>query len=410
MNAEIVAIGSELLLGQIVDSNSAWISEKLADSGINLFFKTIVGDNPDRMEQILRESFERADVVITSGGIGPTKDDLTREIVAKVTDRDVVVDEESLKEIEERFRKRGFIPTKNNDRQAMVPAGSIVVKNPNGTAPAFIVEKGNKCIIALPGVPFEMKWLVDNEIIPYLRKKYSLDETIHYKVLKTIDLGESNVDHLIGDLIENSINPTVGVLAHPGQVDVRIAAKAKSISEANELILPVKEKIVALLGENIFGEDEDTMEKCVGDLLESKKLSISTIENISGGTISEVFQIASESRFKQGIIISNEESLKNISKLTTIKLGKDDPEKYALDQAKIVKEISGSDIGLSYFGDITDDTDVENLGRGESYFAIVNDSRYDIKHVRSAGKGKPDKRRAAMHALSLVRKFTSTNL
>ena len=140
MNAEIVAIGSELLLGQIVDSNSAWISQRLAENGVNLFFKTIVGDNPERMDLILKNSLKRADIVITSGGIGPTKDDITRDIVAKVTNRKLFADQESLDDIEERFRKRGFIPTKNNDRQAMFPEGSIIIKNPNGTAPSFIVE------------------------------------------------------------------------------------------------------------------------------------------------------------------------------------------------------------------------------------------------------------------------------
>ena len=143
MNAEIVAIGSELLLGQIIDSNSAWISKRLAENGINLFYKTIVGDNPERMDYILSKSLSRADIVITCGGIGPTKDDITRDIVAKVTGKKLVPDQDSLDHINNRFRKRGMIPTKNNDRQAYFPENSIIVKNPNGTAPSFIVEKDN---------------------------------------------------------------------------------------------------------------------------------------------------------------------------------------------------------------------------------------------------------------------------
>ncbi len=410
MNAEIVAIGSELLLGQIVDSNSAWISSRLAENGINMFFKTIVGDNPSRMEHIISESFKRADIVITSGGIGPTKDDLTREVVAKVANRKVVLDQESLKEIDERFRKRGFIPTKNNDRQAMVPQGSIVIKNPNGTAPAFIVEEGNKCIISLPGVPFEMKWLIDNEIIPFLIKKYSINEIIHYKVLKTIDLGESNVDDLIGDIMESSKNPTVGVLAHPGQVDVRIAVKAKSVIEAKNLIEPVEKKITDLLGDHIFGADDVTLEGCLGILLDDKNITISTIENISGGAISEAFQSSTESNFKQGIITSNENTITNLANKANLKINSDHPKEFVLGQAKLIKELSGSDLGLAYYGKITGDKSVENLATGESYFAIVSDSGYDIKHIRSAGKGKPDKRRSVMVALGLARKFILKNL
>ena len=174
MNAEIIAIGSELLLGQIIDSNSAWIAQRLAENGINLFYKTVVGDNPERMKEIITKSIERSEIVITTGGIGPTQDDLTREMVASCTERNVVLHKESLEDLEKRFRKRGFILTKNNEKQATIPENAIVIKNPNGTAPAFIVEYHNTSIISVPGVPFEMKWLIENEIIPYLRNKYEL--------------------------------------------------------------------------------------------------------------------------------------------------------------------------------------------------------------------------------------------
>tara|TARA_B100000530_G_scaffold107920_2_gene67007 strand:+ start:169 stop:1398 length:1230 start_codon:yes stop_codon:yes gene_type:complete len=405
MNAEIVAIGSELLLGQIVDSNSAWISRRLAENGINLFFKTIVGDNHERMNAILKNSLERADIVITSGGIGPTKDDITRDIVAKVTNRNLLTDQESLNDIEERFRKRGFIPTKNNDRQAMFPEGSIIIKNPNGTAPSFIVEEKNKSIICLPGVPFEMKWLVENEVIPYLRKRYELNEIIHYKVLKTIDLGESNVDHLIGDIIEKSKNPTVGVLAHPGQVDVRIAAKAKNKKEADLLINPVKKEITSLLKDAIFGEDGETLEKNIGKLLSTNNTTISTIENISGGAISEAFQNSTINLYSQGITMGANNNMINLFKKYDVNLDDSDPIKIALSQAYLIKKISSSNIGLAYYGIASGELKVENLGKGESYFAIVSDSGYDTKHIRSAGIGAPDKRRAVMNALSLARKF-----
>ena len=248
MNAEIVTIGSELLLGQIVDTNASWIAQRLAENGVNLFYKTTVGDNFDRMTAILDSALERADVVITTGGIGPTQDDLTREAVASVTNRKIVTDPQSLEEINQRFRRRGFILTKNNEKQATVPEGATVIRNPNGTAPAFLVEDPRGVIISVPGVPFEMKWLIENEIIPYLRQKFDLNQVIHYKLLKVSDLGESNVDHLIGHLIAESSNPTVGVLAHPGQVDVRIAALAEDTAEADKLIEPVAKEARRLLG------------------------------------------------------------------------------------------------------------------------------------------------------------------
>jgi nicotinamide-nucleotide amidase len=191
VNAEIVAIGSELLLGQIVNTNSAWMAQCLAGIGVNLFYKTIVGDNAGRRREIISRALERSDVVITSGGIGPTEDDLTREIVAEVTGRELVLDPSLLQQIEERFRKRGFIMTKNNEKQAYIPAGSIPVENPNGTAPSFIVEDPQGVIISLPGVLFEMEWLFDHRVIPYLREKFDLREMIVSRVLKIAEIGET---------------------------------------------------------------------------------------------------------------------------------------------------------------------------------------------------------------------------
>ncbi len=156
-NAEIVAIGSELLLGQIVDTNSAWMAQRLNTVGVNLFYKTVVGDNPGRMKEVLARALDRSDLIITSGGIGPTQDDLTREIVAEITERELVLSRELLEQIEQRFRKRGSAMTPNNDRQAYIPRGAIPVENPNGTAPSFIVEDPRGVIFALPGVPHELK-------------------------------------------------------------------------------------------------------------------------------------------------------------------------------------------------------------------------------------------------------------
>ncbi len=189
--AEIVAIGSELLLGQIVDTNSAWMAQRLTALGVNLYFKSVVGDNPGRMKEVIARALERADIVITSGGVGPTQDDLTREIVAEVTDRKLVQDPGMLAQVEEHFRRRGRTMTPNNIRQSYMPEGAIPIKNPNGTAPCFIVEGPRGVIYCLPGVPVEMKWLFENEVEPYLRKKFNLAEVIHYRVLKIVGIGET---------------------------------------------------------------------------------------------------------------------------------------------------------------------------------------------------------------------------
>ena len=255
---------SELLLGQIVDTNSAWMAQRLSDLGVNLFFKTIVGDNPGRMKEVIGRALDRADLVITSGGLGPTQDDLTREVIAEVCGRRLLRDAGLLEQIDHRFRRRGMIMTPNNERQADIPEGAIPVENPNGTAPSFIVEHEKGIVYALPGVPHEMKWLFENEVVPYARRKFDLSETITYRVLKVTDMGESSVDDKIGHLIANSSNPTVGVLAHPGQVDVRITAKASSREEAMKLIAPVDAQVRELLTSHIFAVDDETMEDAVG--------------------------------------------------------------------------------------------------------------------------------------------------
>ena len=188
-SAEIVSIGSELLLGQIVDTNSAWMADRLTGLGVDLYYTTVVGDNPGRMREVLSRALDRSDLVITGGGLGPTEDDLTRETIAQATGRPLVRDPELLDQIERRLRGRGLIMTSNNERQADIPEGATPVANPNGTAPSFIVEDPRGVVFALPGVPFELKWLFDNEVVPYLTKRFGLSEVITYKVLKVADLG-----------------------------------------------------------------------------------------------------------------------------------------------------------------------------------------------------------------------------
>ena len=267
MTVELVAIGSELLLGQIVDSNSAWMAQRLAEVGADLFRKTTVGDNLERMAEVLDGALRRADCVITGGGLGPTEDDLTRQAVAQVYGRPLERHAGALRDLERRFRARGFVLTPNNEKQALLPAGATLVHNPNGTAPAFIVEDRRGTVISLPGVPFEMKWLVEHEVVPYLRRRWGLDRVIHHRVLKVGELGESAVDHRIGAIMTESANPKVGVLARPGQVDVRISARADSAAAARALIAPTEAQVRAALGDHIFATDAETLESVVAAAL-----------------------------------------------------------------------------------------------------------------------------------------------
>ncbi len=401
VNVEIVSIGSELLLGQIVDTNSAWISQRLAENGVNVYYKSCVGDNLDRMTEVLRIALDRADVVITGGGIGPTQDDLTREAVAEVFGVDVVTDPESLTELRERFQNRGFILTKNNERQAQIPAGATVIRNPNGTAPAFRVESDKGTIISLPGVPFEMKWLITNEIIPYLRAKYDLGETIHYRVLKVADLGESAVDHEIGHLIAESSNPTVGVLARPGQVDVRIAARAATINEANTLIEPVEAEVRRLLGNHVFGSDDETIESVIGDMLRERDASVSVYEDLSGGAVSDSMRTAAGDRFLEAIVANtNLPRDRLIGDQNGVEMSGEQRTK-AL--AEAIREHSGATIGIAVHGIPEVESSAVNLARGDTWIVISDAEKSEMRHVRSAGSGAPDRRRAAMYAFGTLR-------
>ena len=408
MNAEIVSIGSELLLGQIVDTNSAWMAHRLADVGVNLFYKTIVGDNPGRMREVLAKALERSDLVITNGGIGPTEDDLTRELVAEVTGRELVTDERLLGEIRERFQRRGVIPTLNNEKQACIPAGAIPVDNPNGTAPAFIVEQSDSVIISLPGVPFEMKWLFEHEVVPYLTRKFGLSETITYRVLKVADLGESSVDDRIGHLIANSSNPTVGVLAHPGQVDVRITAKAATAGDAMALIAPIEEDIRALLGRHVFAVDDQTMEDVVGEQMGQKGLTISVYEDLTGGKVAERLQQSSPSQFAEGIIGNTVGSILRLLSFSNLAPGQrehllSDDAALCDELARAIRICSGTHLGLAVHVVPQGDGGAENLGQGKTYLALASASHVRKRVYDYAGRGRPDRTRISVNTMDLVR-------
>ena len=401
VNVEIVSIGSELLLGQIVDTNSAWISQRLAEVGANVYYKSCVGDNFGRMVSVLRTALDRADVIITGGGIGPTQDDLTREAVAEVMGVEVVTHQESRQELHERFQSRGFIITKNNERQAQIPQGATVVKNPNGTAPAFICESEQGTIISLPGVPFEMKWLMANEVIPYLRQKYDLAETIHYRVLKVIDLGESAVDDKIGHLIAESQNPTVGVLARPGQVDVRIAARAPDLQQARQLIEPVETQIRNLLESNIFGSDHETLEGVIGDMLQKANVTVAVYEDLSGGTVSDAMRNAAGERFIEATVANSDKTIQRL--LGEKRKQHSNPKQLASDLAHAVRTQSNATFGIAVHGVPEREGSAENLAKGDTYIVVESEKSTTTRHVRSAGSGAPDRRRAAMNAFSVLR-------
>ncbi len=288
---EIVTIGTELLLGDIQDTNSRFIARSLRDIGVDLYRLTTVGDNLHRITATLQEALMRADIVITTGGLGPTVDDPTRQAVANVFHVKLVYLEELWQQILDRFRHYGRTPTENNKRQAFIPGNSIAIPNPVGTAPAFYVELGGKTLISLPGVPREMEYLMNTFVVSYLKQRYDLrDEIILPWVIHTISKGESAIDEIIGEM-EILSNPTVGLLAHPGQTDIRVTAKAPSAAEAEAMMQPVLQEIREKLKDYIYGENETTLEQAVAGLLNQSQTRLSIIES---GTSGEIFEKLSQ--------------------------------------------------------------------------------------------------------------------
>jgi len=287
--SEIITIGTELLLGEITDTNSTYIARTLRDYGIDIYRITTIGDNPGRIASTIKEALKRADIVITTGGLGPTIDDPTRQSVAAAADRALVFEPDLWEQILERFKAYGRTPTENNRRQAYIPQGAIKVNNPVGTAPCFIVEIEHSCIISLPGVPKEMEFILRESVIPYLSQNYELkSQIIKATVLHAASIGESMIDEKIEDL-EQLANPTVGLLAHPGQVDIRVTAKAESGTEAQKLSKPIIEELFSRLGNYIYGIDGETLEGTVSQNLNQNQQQLALIEfGMNGSFISRL--------------------------------------------------------------------------------------------------------------------------
>ncbi|MFZ5856970.1 MAG: competence/damage-inducible protein A [Chloroflexota bacterium] len=311
-SAEIITIGTEILLGEIVDTNTRFLARALRGLGVDLFRTITIGDNVQRIAEAIQDSLRRADIVITTGGLGPTVDDPTREAVARAAGVETEFREELWEQVKAIIARYGRTPGENQKRQAVVPRGAIAIQNPIGTAPAFIVElqrddshreetksakaeqlRGEKMgvVISLPGVPQEMEFLFHQSVVPYLQTRFKLNDVIKVRVLHTSGLGEGMIDEKIGEL-ETLANPTVGLAAHSGVVDVRITAKAKSEAEADRLIAEVETTVRERLGNAIFGVDEDTLEKVSFDAAAARGWNLAVLESGLDGRLARALSAA----------------------------------------------------------------------------------------------------------------------
>ncbi|WP_058307748.1 competence/damage-inducible protein A [Gracilibacillus massiliensis] len=405
IKTEIISVGTELLLGQIVNTNAAWISQRLADKGLSVYYHTVVGDNEHRLTSVFSEAEKRSDVIFITGGLGPTEDDLTREAFQNISDLPIIYDQATLTKMEQFFAKNNRKMTPNNRRQAHVFEGSTVLKNSVGIAPGIIVENDKKVWVFMPGVPREMKAIMTEEVMPFLSEKFKLDTVIRSRMLRFIGIGESQLEHELKELISNQTNPTIAPLASEGEVALRLTAKAKNTSEAEQLIDTVEHKITKIVGQYLYGYDEVNIEQKVLDLLKQNKLTIASAESLTGGAFASsiVDHQGSSVLFKGAAVVyhpyAKETALEIDSKLLS-KHGTVSKE-CAEAMSSQVKKIYQSDIGISFTG-VAGPDKIENQAVGTVYISICDkDNTFYTEKFQFNGDRKAVRNRAVKKAYEM---------
>ena len=400
-------IGTELLLGQIVDTNASYLARRLAAIGVDVRKKTTVGDNLNGIASVIRNALEHSDIVITSGGIGPTVDDKTREAVAKATDQKLIMDPHLLRQIEAFFNRRGLVLGENNKLQAYVPENAIPIENPVSTAPAFIVHFNGSVVISLPGVPHELYYLTENNVVPYLRKEFNLNTIIKTRVLRTSGTGESNIDRMIGDL-EHSKNPVVGLAAHPGSVDIRVSATADNLEAAEKILDDMEAEIRSRVGDIIFGVDSDTIEQAVVNHIAQSKRKLAVVETHTGGHLATRLTSVPSGLdiLVNALVLSFQKTGARFFPGST--MNPELTEAYAKSLARQIAEEMGSDIGLAVIGDEDPDVGPFSEKTGNTYIGMYTSDHSVCRHIQIGGIAHDTRTRIINFAFEALRTFLTT--
>lgn len=406
MTAELICVGTELLLGSIVNTNAAYLAEKCAGLGLSCYYQSVVGDNEQRLKETLRMAVGRSDVVILSGGLGPTEDDLTKEAAAAVLGRELVEDAPTRKQIENYFAARGITPTDNNWKQALIPAGAAVLPNPNGTAPGVIIAEGDTHVVLLPGPPHELKPMFEEHVVPYLKKLEP--GTITSQTVKVCGIGESKVETLLKDMIDSQVNPTLATYAKPGEVHIRVTARAEGEKEARRLIKPVIKEIKSRMGSHIYTTDEEvTLERAVVELLLANKLTVSCAESCTGGLLSaRLINVPGASDvYKSGYV-----TYSNKAKRRILGVKKGTLEKYgavsrqtAEEMARGLAFVAKGDVAVSVTGLAGPDGGTEEKPVGLVYIACCVKGEVTTKEYHFSGNRQTIREAAVSAALALMR-------
>ena len=413
MNAELICVGTELLLGNILNTNAKYLAEKCAELGLSLFYQTVVGDNPERLKEVVMTAFGRSDIVIFTGGLGPTGDDLTKEVVSQALGLNLVYDEKAAEDIRIIFQKFHKMPTDNNFKQAYVPEGATVLYNRNGTAPGILVEKGDKAAILLPGPPREMQPMFEEYCIPYFKKRSGA--TIQSVMVKMIGIGESAASAKLEDILEGSTNPTVAPYAKQSQVHLRITAMDKDHDACQKRIEPILAEIRSRLGSYIYTtEAEKDIEDVVYDLLKEKNLTITTAESCTGGLLAgRIINVSGASDvYREGFITySNEAKVTylGVSEETLAEHGAVS-EECASEMAKGAKKRTGADIAVVTTGIAGPEGGTPEKPVGLVYIGVAYKDKVYVRECHLVSTRQIIRDAACVRALDLVRRVLTDNL
>lgn len=405
MKAEIIAVGTELLLGEILNTDAQFLASELSLLGIDVYYQSVVGDNEKRLTDTIRLALSRSDIVITSGGLGPTSDDITKETLAKAMGVEIELHEPSLERIKDYFKKMGRNMAQINEKQAVMPVGGIVLENNNGTAPGGIIEKDGKIAIFLPGPPNEIVPMYFESVKPYLMKKS--DSVLFSRTLKLVGIGESTVEEKIYSIIKESSNPTVAPYAKTSEVTLRITAKAKDEETAMSLIKPTEDKIRSILGDYIYGTDDDTLYSVVCSMLKEKGMKISFAESCTGGLLAQSLTSVSGSSsvFSSGYVTYSCESKHKMLgvKLDTLEKYGAVSEQTAMEMAQGALISSGADIAVSVTGVAGPGSDERSNPVGLVYIGIATKDHLYAERFNFVGNRDKIRNRACVSAYTLVR-------
>lgn len=407
MTVEIICVGTELLLGNIVNTNAAYLAEKCAGMGLSCYYQSVVGDNAGRLTEAVRTAVGRSDIVILSGGLGPTEDDLTKETAAAVMGKELFMDEESKRDIEAYFKRRNMEATNNNWKQALIPEGGIVLKNHNGTAPGVIMRNESTHVILLPGPPMELIPMFEESVMPYLN---GLEPGIIYsQTVKTCGVPESKVETILKDLIDAQTNPTIATYAKTGEVHIRVTAKADGEKEAKKLIKPVVKELKTRFGHDIYTTDEETtLEKSVVDLLLANDLSVTCAESCTGGMLSaRLINIPGVSEvYKCGYVTYSNKAKRKIlgvKKSTLQKYGAVSPQT-AEEMAKGAAFMYKADVSVSVTGIAGPDGGTQEKPVGLVYIACNVKGNVTVQEYHFIGNRAKIRESAVTSALILMRR------